>query len=58
MVLKTKREMLIWNEAIKAAAKDLLKWDGVFPEEKDRKYVSEGIIQYCSRKKLSVTKDK
>ena len=58
MKLRNKKELAIWNEAIKMAAKEILKWDGTIPDERERKYVSEGVLKICSRQKISPPTDK
>lgn len=39
----TNTEKKLWNAAINAAYKEILKWDGIIPEERERQYMAEAI---------------
>jgi hypothetical protein len=53
MILRTEKALEIWNEAVRCAAREILKYDGIIPSEFDRKIVHDGVIKHCSRKKAS-----
>jgi len=47
----TKKEKLLWNEAVAATAKEVLKYDGLVPNDDDRKALSEALKKRVSYKK-------
>ncbi len=46
----TKREKIIWNQAIRMAANEAYLYDGLIPNERDRKAMKSGIVDKLSYK--------
>lgn len=46
----TKKEKLLWNEAIRAAANEAYLYDGLIPNEEDRKVIKMSTIEKLSYK--------
>jgi hypothetical protein len=46
----TKKEKLLWNEAILKAANEVYLYDGLIPEEWERKILKEKIVKKFSYK--------
>jgi hypothetical protein len=53
MKLDDKRELQIWNEAVKKVCREISKWDGVIPDEETRKFMANAILKIYLRKKIS-----
>lgn len=43
--LKTLKEKKLWNRAIEAARKQILLYDGLVPDERDRTNLADGIAK-------------
>lgn len=46
----TTSEKEIWNKAVAAICKEILKWDGLIPHEFDRSNMASSILQRFSYK--------
>ena len=48
----TTKEKKIWNEAVKATLKEVLKFDGIITSLEDRNYIKDEVTKKISYKKL------
>lgn len=47
---RTLTEKQLWNEAVKKVTKEIMYWDGLLPNEGDRKFMSAFIYEKCAYK--------
>lgn len=50
MTIKEKR--VLWNEAVRAVCGSIKEYDGIIPDEIDRKYMSEKIMDKWLYKRM------
>lgn len=49
-MIKSRKEKLLWNDAIKEACSEIKKWDGLIPNDYVRKFMATAVYERLAYK--------
>jgi len=53
MLKLSKNEKIIWNEAVKATLKEVAKFNGIIPDEDERKFLTQYVKNKVAYKRVN-----